>query len=59
VESCEFVVSEAVTQVFGPLAIFELLYIRMTQWKRLAKLRPDLIVVLQNAGVTGRGGLSR
>lgn len=50
-ESCEFVVSEAVTQVFGPLAIFELLYIRMTQWKRFAKLRPDLIVVLQNAGV--------
>jgi SAM-dependent methyltransferase len=49
-ESCEFVVSEAVTQVLGPLAIFELLYIRLTQWKRFAALRPDMIAVFRAAG---------
>jgi SAM-dependent methyltransferase len=48
-ESCDLVVSEAVTQIFGPLAIFELLYIRITQTKRCAKLRPDLIAVLRTA----------
>jgi SAM-dependent methyltransferase len=47
VESCEFVVSEAVTQVLGPLAIFELLYIRLTQSRRLARLRPDIIAVFR------------
>ena len=47
VESCEMVISEAVTQVLGPLAIFELLYIRATQWERLAGLRPDIIAVLR------------
>ncbi|MBV9504624.1 MAG: class I SAM-dependent methyltransferase [Acidobacteriia bacterium] len=46
-ESCRFEVSEAVTQVLGPLAVFELLYIRLTQWKRLARLRPDIIGVLR------------
>jgi SAM-dependent methyltransferase len=47
VVSCELLISEAVTQVLGPLAVFELLYIRMTQWKRLAMLRPDMIAVLR------------
>jgi ubiquinone/menaquinone biosynthesis C-methylase UbiE len=47
VERFEFVVSEAVTQVLGPLAIPELLYIRLTQWQRLGKLRPDIIAVLR------------
>ena len=51
VQSCEMVISEAVTQVLGPLAIFELLYIRATQWDRLAGLRPDIIAVL-TAGAT-------
>lgn len=50
VESCEFVVSEAVTQVLGPLAVFELLYIRMTQKQRFRKLRPDIIAILRPAG---------
>jgi SAM-dependent methyltransferase len=50
VESCEFVVSEAFTQVLGPLSIFELLYIRITQAARFAHLRPDLIVVLRMSG---------
>jgi len=49
-ESCEFVVSEAFTQALGPLAIFELLYIRMTQWSRFAQLRPDIIAVLRPTG---------
>ena len=49
-EACELVVSEAVTQVLGPLAIPELLYIRLTQWMRLQKLRPDIIAVLRPEG---------
>jgi SAM-dependent methyltransferase len=47
VDSCELLNSEAVTQVLGPLAVFELLYIRMTQLKCLALLRPDMIAVLR------------
>ena len=47
VEWFEFVVSEAVTQVLGPLSIPELLYIRLTQWERFRKLRPDIIAVLR------------
>ena len=47
VERFEFVVSEAVTQVLGPLSIPELFYIRLTQWERLRKLRPDIIAVLR------------
>jgi len=47
-ESCEFVVSEAVTQALGPLSVFELLYIRLTQWDRFAKLRPDIIATLRS-----------
>jgi ubiquinone/menaquinone biosynthesis C-methylase UbiE len=57
-ESFEFVVSEAVTQVLGPLAIPELLYIRLTQWERLRKLRPDIITVLRrNDGDGVRSGV--
>jgi len=47
IESCELVVTEAITQRLGPLAFFELLYIRLTQTKPLERLRPDLIVVLR------------
>ena len=47
VERCDLVLSEAVTQVFGPAAIPELLYIRMTQWNALAHLRPDIIAILR------------
>jgi ubiquinone/menaquinone biosynthesis C-methylase UbiE len=54
-EACEFVVSEAVTQVLGPFAIPELLYIRLTQWKALAKLRPDMVAVLRPENLPGKG----
>ena len=53
VESCRLLVSEAATQTLGPLAIFELLYIRMTQSGRFAGLRPDIIATLSKASLSG------
>ena len=54
VESSELLATEAATFVLGPLSIFELLYIRMTQLKPFANLRPDIIAVLRVAdGVPG------
>jgi ubiquinone/menaquinone biosynthesis C-methylase UbiE len=52
VESCDLVTSEAMTAVLGPLAAFELVYIRMTQWKALAALRPDMIVVFRKPAIS-------
>jgi SAM-dependent methyltransferase len=47
VESCELVTSEAVTQALGPLVLFELLFIRLTQWKAFSRFRPDIIACLR------------
>ena len=50
IESCGAVASDALTANLGPLAVFELLWIRATQWGALAGFREDLIVVLRKPG---------
>lgn len=48
IDCCELVTTEAATQVLGPLVLFELLFIRLTQWKRFSMFRPDIIAALRN-----------
>ena len=47
IESCRLVTSDAFTARLGPLALFELLFIKLTQWTIFQSLRPDMIVVLR------------
>lgn len=50
-EKTKFVVSEAVTQLIAPLALFELLWIRILMSKRLKPFRTNIIVLLTKRGV--------
>jgi len=47
IEFCELVTTEAVTQALGPLVLFELLFIRLTQRKAFSTFRPDIIASLR------------